>query len=146
MKPTCFILIFGISLFIPAISIAEHNTAESLKRRIAAVGSINIMTAEEAAAESSRAAQIPANAGAADGATVYNNSCVACHATGVAGAPKTGDVAAWTSRVEQGIATLVEHAVNGFQGQTGVMPAKGGNAALSEAEVAAAVKHMLDAL
>jgi len=73
------------------------------------------------------------------GAEVYKASCFACHGTGAAGAPKLGDKAAWKARIGQGMATLISHALKGFKG----MPAKGGNAALSDGEVKAAVKHLV---
>jgi cytochrome c5 len=74
-----------------------------------------------------------------DGATVYGAVCMACHASGVAGAPKTGDKAAWASRIASGTSTLVKSVVNG----KGAMPPKGGAADLSDAEVKAAVEHLV---
>lgn len=76
----------------------------------------------------------------ADGEEVYNRACVACHASGAAGAPIIGDAEAWGPRLEQGEETLYDHAINGFQ----AMPAKGGQPNLSDEEVKAAVDHMLD--
>jgi cytochrome c len=63
---------------------------------------------------------------------------------GVAGAPKVGDVAGWTDRIKQGMATLNDHAINGYQGANGVMPAKGGNMSLSDDEVKNAVTYMVE--
>ncbi len=80
------------------------------------------------------------------GEEVYNTVCTACHGLGVAGAPKFGDKAAWEARIAQGADTLVKHAIEGYQGKAGVMPAKGGNADLSDAEVKAAVEHMVAAI
>lgn len=71
-------------------------------------------------------------------------SCAACHTAGIAGAPKTGDVAAWSARISQGLETLYEHAIVGFQGAAGIMPAKGGNTALSDDSVKAAVDYMVE--
>jgi cytochrome c len=79
------------------------------------------------------------------GQRIYQQACQACHAAGLAGSPKTGDADDWGRRAGQGWATLVEHAVNGYQGEAGYMPAKGGQAQLSDDEVAAALAHMLDA-
>jgi len=76
---------------------------------------------------------------------VYNSACAACHAAGVAGAPKVGDAAAWSQRIGQGMDTLVKHAIEGFQGQAGYMPAKGGNPRLSDEQVRSAVQYMVDA-
>ena len=78
-----------------------------------------------------------------DGASVYQSACMACHAAGIAGAPRVGDVAGWADRIAQGADTLYAHAIQGFQGKAGVMPAKGGNMALSDDEVEAAVDHMV---
>lgn len=77
------------------------------------------------------------------GKAVYDSACVACHGTGVAGAPKLGDKAAWAPRIAQGMETLYTHSLKGFQGKTGVMPPKGGFANLSDAEVKAAVDYMV---
>jgi cytochrome c5 len=85
---------------------------------------------------------IPA-AQAADGKGTYDKACMACHAAGVAGAPKLGDKAAWGPRIAQGNDTLYTHAIKGFQGKKGVMPAKGGNASLADADVKAAVDYMV---
>lgn len=80
----------------------------------------------------------------AAGKRVYERACGVCHASGVAGAPRTDDATVWESRVAQGMAVLVEHAINGYQGESGYMPPRGGNSQLSDAEVAAAVAYMLD--
>lgn len=76
---------------------------------------------------------------AADGKAVYEKSCVACHAAGVANAPKLGDKAAWAPRTGAGKATLVATVKTG----KGAMPPKAGNAALTDDEIGAAVDYML---
>jgi cytochrome c5 len=73
-----------------------------------------------------------------NGQAVYTSTCVACHGTGAAGAPKVGDAGAWSARIAQGYDTLVQHAVQGIR----AMPAKGGNPDLDEVEVARAVVYM----
>ena len=90
------------------------------------------------------AAIAPAAVLAADGQAVYGKSCTVCHAAGVAGAPKLGDKADWGPRVAQGKDTLYKHAMEGFTGAKGQMPARGGNAALSDDDVKAAVDFMAD--
>lgn len=80
---------------------------------------------------------------AADGKATYDMACFACHAAGVAGAPKLGDKAAWAPRIEKGMDTLKKHAIEGFQGNSGVMPAKGGRTDLSDEQVNAAVEYMV---
>ncbi|GAA5013514.1 c-type cytochrome [Massilia kyonggiensis] len=72
------------------------------------------------------------------GQAVYNATCVACHGSGAAGAPKVGDAAGWGARIAQGYDTLVQHAVQGIR----AMPAKGGNPDLDDIEVARAVVYM----
>ncbi len=133
-------------------ALADHNSAESLANRVGAVGTLNIMTAEEAAAARAEAEAAAASAastevaaGPVDGAGVYNTACAACHGAGIAGAPAVGDAAAWADRIAQGIDTLYTHAVDGFQGAAGIMPPKGGNMALSDEQVHAAVDHMVEA-
>jgi cytochrome c5 len=81
------------------------------------------------------------------GPQVYNEACYLCHAApGVGGAPVLGEVAAWSERASQGIDLLSDHAVNGFQGSTGFMPAKGGRVDLSDGEIRSAVEYMLEQL
>ena len=80
---------------------------------------------------------------AAGGEGIYKTACVACHGAGIAGAPKPGDKAAWSARIAQGKPTLYDHAIRGYQGKAGVMPAKGGNSALADADVKAAVDYMV---
>lgn len=72
------------------------------------------------------------------GQAVYNATCVACHGSGAAGAPKVGDAGGWGARIAQGYDTLVQHAVQGIR----AMPAKGGNPDLDDIEVARAVVYM----
>lgn len=76
----------------------------------------------------------------AKGKEVYEKNCTACHAEGVAGAPKTGDKAAWSEHMAHGTEHMVENAVKGI----GSMPPKGGNPALSEEDVRAAVTYMME--
>ena len=66
-----------------------------------------------------------------------------CHAAGVAGAPKPGDKADWGPRIAQGKDLLYKHALEGFTGAKGMMPARGGGASLSDEDVKAAVDHMV---
>ena len=76
----------------------------------------------------------------ATGKMVYEKSCVACHVTGLAGAPKTGDKEAWSALMENGMEHLTESVING----KGAMPAKGGNSDLSDDEVKAAVGYIVE--
>jgi cytochrome c5 len=79
----------------------------------------------------------------ASGQDVYGKTCAVCHAAGVAGAPKLGDKADWGPRVAQGKDMLYDHALKGYTGKKGAMPPKGGNMALADADVKAAVDYMV---
>ena len=90
-------------------------------------------------------AQTPAAAEpSVDASGLYKQACAACHDMGVAGAPKVGDASAWSNRLSQGMETIYDHAINGFQGDMGYMPAKGGRADLSDDEVRAIVDYMVE--
>jgi len=69
----------------------------------------------------------------------YRTACMACHATGAAGAPKVGDKAAWKPRIAQGMATLVKHATEG----KGAMPPKGGRMDLTAAQIKSTIEYMV---
>jgi len=79
----------------------------------------------------------------ASGQAVYTATCFACHGAGVAGAPKLGDKADWEPRIAQGLDVLHQHAIAGYTGKKGAMPPKGGNTALPDADVMAAVDYMV---
>ena len=83
-------------------------------------------------------------AAALTGPQVYNTACLACHSTGVGGAPIVGDTAQWTDRIAQGSDVLYDHAINGFSGDamTPMLP-KGGRVDLSDQEVQDAVDYMI---
>ncbi|OZI43408.1 c-type cytochrome [Bordetella genomosp. 4] len=72
------------------------------------------------------------------GEQVFQAVCTACHTAGVAGAPKLGDKAAWAPFIQSGYDSMLNVALHG----KGAMPAKGGNPALSDYEVARAVVYM----
>ncbi len=73
----------------------------------------------------------------------YKSSCAVCHNTGVTGAPILGDKADWRKREDKGLGVLYVNAVNGYQGQEGYMPAKGGNPRLTDEVVKTVVDYML---
>nr|WP_313061345.1 c-type cytochrome [Moraxella sp. CTOTU49097] len=97
-------------------------------------------TAASAAATTTTAAATPVSADA--GEKLFGSVCTTCHTAGLMGAPKFGDKAAWAPRIAQGKDTLYKHAIGGYQGKAGVMPAKGGSQA-SDDEVKAAVDYMV---
>jgi cytochrome c5 len=108
-----------------------------------ATGDVAAKAADATTAAATGAAAAVAGAaagatGAVDGEKTYKGLCFSCHDMGIAGAPKLGDKAAWAPRVATGDALYVS-ALNGKN----AMPAKGGNPALSEAEVKASVDWMV---
>jgi len=89
-------------------------------------------------------ADVPADPKLAGSKALYDPNCAACHDSGMMGAPKPGDKAAWAPRIAQGNALLVSHANKGFKGKVGMMPAKGGNAKLTDEETTNIVNYMAD--
>lgn len=117
----------------------------AIEQRIDKIGEV-CMEGEDCvgggAAASDGGASAPAQvaSGPRDAETIYNTKCMACHATGAAGAPKTGDAAAWSARMEQGMDTVVQHAINGLN----AMPPKGTCMDCSDEEIEATVKYMVE--
>ena len=79
-----------------------------------------------------------------DGVAAYETACQACHGAGIAGAPKVGDKSQWGPRIAQGKETLYNHALHGFSGKTGVMPAKGGHSDWPDDVIKQAVDHIVE--
>jgi cytochrome c5 len=77
------------------------------------------------------------------GKEVWAETCQPCHGTGLGGAPMIGDKTQWAPRIAQGMDTLYGHALKGFVGKQGEMPARGGNDKLSDDAVKAAVSFMV---
>ena len=113
---------------------------EALAARIQPVGRIDF-GGDAAKDGGAPAAAGGAPAAPADPKTVYTTTCSACHAQSVAGSPKLGDKAAWAPRIKTGMDALYTAALKG----KGVMPPKGGNTALPDADVKAAVDYMVNA-
>ena len=97
-------------------------------------------TAASAAATTTTATATQVSADA--GEKLFGSLCTTCHTAGLMGAPKLADKAAWAPRIAQGKDTFYKHAIGGYQGKSGVMPAKGGSQA-SDDEVKAAVDYMV---
>lgn len=129
-------LLLGMGLWASGAMAAVE---DQIRSRIEPIGTVcvegedcgDILTAPAPAAASS---------GPRSGEEVYQSVCAACHNTGVAGAPKVGDASAWSPRIEKGMETLINHAINGFN----AMPAKGGCANCPDEEIQAAVEHMVE--
>lgn len=160
------LVIFTVAMFALANMISKRtigdrhleteDAQQQLAERIEPEGELCLEGEEDACEVEVTAVADAGDAGGADdagsdaepmsGEEVYNQACSACHAQGVAGAPEYGDEEAWEPRIAKGRETLLDHSINGFQGDAGYMPAKGGNANLSDEEVAAALDYMTDAV
>ena len=116
-------------LFTSSSHTASKEDEQRVLERIKPVGTVII-------------AEASAPKGSMTGEQVYAQICKTCHEAGLAGAPKAGDKAAWQPRIAQGEKTLLQHAIAGFQGKSGVMPPKGGNADLTDDEVHRAVVYL----
>ncbi|WP_240724621.1 c-type cytochrome [Halomonas borealis] len=120
---------------------ADDMSHDAIAERLAPVGELCLQGDDCGDGAASSASTSESAATDIDGAAAYGSACTACHDTGAAGAPKMGDAAAWGPRLDKGIETLYDHAINGLN----AMPAKGGNPNLSDAQVKAAVDHLVSA-
>ena len=136
--------------------LADTEYRREVQERTAPVGKVAVAGRDNSAlaiatpTTASAAAPVAATTAAATatalgGADAYTKVCAACHAAGIAGAPRYGDKAAWAPRLAQGIATLKTHALAGYQGKAGVMPAKGGRSDLADQSITNAVNYMVAA-
>ncbi len=156
---TVLFLVAQLISFIAGISLPPSSVKErALENRIARIGRVvigdpapvlvaaapSMMAPASAVSTAPAAASGPIVLAVADldpvkGQQIYSQACVACHMTGAAGAPMLTAKEDWSQRYEQGFATLVSHAVNGYN----AMPAKGGNLALSDEDINHAIAYML---
>ncbi len=152
------LMVFTVVIIVAAIGLNdEANYPEDpskladLEQRLAPVGQVfageegrQAMAAAQAAAAAAAQATV-AFGGSLDGGMIYTQVCQACHTAGIAGAPRL-EQAAWTDRMGQGVDVLVQHAIEGYQGAAGLMPARGGRMDLSDEQVRVSVQWMLDNL
>jgi len=129
----------------------DPSVTQRTQDRIAPVGAVYAgetgaaaQAAAQAAALAAAASQV-AYGGTLDGAVIYQNLCGACHTAGVSGAPKLVRTD-WSARIAQGMDLLHQHAIEGYQGDAGIMPPKGGNPALTDEQVVATVDWMVENL
>ena len=140
--PRQLIIVIALAFIVPVILISL--LATYVVRSTTSGGAGSDAMGEKAIAERMRPVGMVAFADSSGpkslqtGEAVYAGACSACHAAGIAGAPRTGDAAAWAPRIKQGFDLLVKHAVEGFK----AMPPKGGNSNLDSIEVARAVAFM----
>lgn len=152
-----FLVLVTIGLILFAIHLnktlppeADPVARQAALERIAPAGAVYAgatgaaQQAEAAKAAAAAAASQVAYGGTLDGSVIFNNLCTGCHTSGAGGAPKL-DAAGIGARVAaQGLDELVHRAITGFTGSAGVMPPKGGNPALTDAQVKAAVEWMVE--
>lgn len=145
-------LVVMMIIFIIAARIVGINEAADAERSAASVakitapmGEVSIAGEEDKSMMAAETATEVAEAGTSvDGKAVYEGLCTACHGVPGIGAPVLGNAEEWAPRIEKGIDTLYNSAINGFTGEQGfMMPAKGGNPALSDEEIKAAVDYMV---
>lgn len=145
------VLLIALGAYIYSGHPSPENPAKAklTEQRLAPVGGVYAgdtgraaIEAAAAAAKAAAASQV-AYGGTTDGKTIYGNLCHACHESGAGGAPMLSNKSAWSARIAQGEATLLKHAIEGFTGTEGMMPAKGGNPALSDEQVKATVEWMI---
>ena len=136
--------VFAILLVIVAgkltSDVSDYKPEEIVLENIKPVGQVYIAgESEPEAAPVAEAAVAVASSEPKSGEEVYNGSCVSCHGTGAAGAPKLGDTAAWAPRIAAGKDSLLDNAINGLN----AMPPKGLCMACSGAEIQAAIEYMV---
>jgi cytochrome c5 len=129
----------------------ESQYLNSVESRLQPVGKVAVAGQDNSALAIKADAGAAGQAGSAGGPALpksgdetFQQVCSTCHGAGIAGAPKAGDKGAWGPRIAKGKEVLYDHALKGFTGSSGVMPAKGGRADLSDDLVKAAVDHMVD--
>jgi len=153
-----FTLVLGLLIVIAILLIALSRSVGKNQREIvqadpaakAATLERIAPVAKLAVAGEDNSALAPAQQAAAaptqdlSGEEVYNMACVACHGAGVAGAPKFSDKSAWAPRIAKGLDMLHKHSIEGFQGDAGFMPPKGGRIDLSDQSVMNAADYMVN--
>jgi cytochrome c5 len=134
--------------FEAAQAMADKSLQSEVDQRIAPAGAVAVAGRDNSAlaiVAAPSAAAAPAAATPKNGEEAFKAVCSTCHGEGIAGAPKFGDHAAWAPRLAEGKATLYQHALQGYQGKAGVMPAKGGRPDLSDDLIRQAVDYMTKA-
>jgi len=130
------------------LALDDPNVRAAIDSRIEPIGHVVLLGSAELAAAAAAPVVVPERvATVLTGPQVYNEACFTCHSPpGVGGAPVLGDGTAWIDRVAQDMNTLIDHALNGYVGDQGFMPAKGGRVDLSDDEIISAVNYMLEQL
>lgn len=149
------LVVFAVFIWILATRMSDNTQGvytkesaeyqEAIAERIRPLGEVYLPGEEQMAAAPvvAAAAEPEPVAAALTGPQVYNQACLACHGAGIGGAPVLGETAVWSARIAQGQDTLYRHAIEGYTGEAGYMPPKGGRIDLSDQEVRDAVDYMV---
>ena len=151
------LMVIAIALFALARVVASHTQEKQMladtqyrrgvDARLEPFAHVAIAGADNSALAIQPTSAAPAAAAPAaptNGTELFEQACKACHGAGIGGAPKAGDPAAWAPRIAKGKDVLYDHALHGFTGTAGMMPAKGGRVDVSDDLVKQAVDHMMD--
>lgn len=140
IKPTLTALLVIFSIATVAQQSFERRTIE---KRIKPVGQVKLTTDPAPVAEQMEKPTKPttdvAQSTGQQGKEIYAKFCTVCHASGLAGAPKTHDKEDWASRQSKGLDALVASATKGLN----AMPAKGTCMSCTNAELKQAIEYML---
>ncbi len=138
-----FLILFTVVIFVIAriiapgtgkLADADPRIVAMVEQRIAPLGRVRTSPPDPAEMAQPAAATAPKS-----GEEVYKSVCGACHDSGVLKAPKFRDASTWGERLGKGLDALLATAISGIN----QMPARGGNPALSDDEIRAAIEHML---
>jgi len=139
----------NLAAFTASRSLDQVEFYATVEERIRPFGRVKL-PGEEHAPDELRVDEVPMaepHATTLSGPQVFNEACIACHGSGIAGAPTLTDSAGWEARIAQGMDTLYLHALEGYTGAAGgYMPPKGARLDLSDEEVTGAVDYMLSQL
>ena len=123
-------------IVLPSVSFAKHMSEDSMNKRTEPVAHVHVEGTEMAGPQ--MATEVVA--AVRTGESIYGSLCMACHSTGIANAPKTGDAATWSILMERGIDDLVNSAKAGKN----AMPPMGTCADCSDDELKSAIEHMIN--
>ncbi len=131
-------LLLAVSLgLLSALAVAQsNNVAKGIESRLERVGEV-CMAGEDCAAAPTASAS---SGEPRSGDEIYGSACATCHDAGVSGAPVLGEAGDWTDRIDKGMDTLYDHAINGFN----AMPAMGLCGDCSEEEIEVTVDYMVE--
>ncbi len=127
-------MVVGVATAGSVMAVSQDMSREAIAERIKPVAQVRIAGEEQMAGTQAQAE------GGRSGEAVYNQACVACHTTGVLGAPRKGNAEDWAPRLAQGMDIVLEHSINGLN----AMPPRGTCMNCSDEEILAAIEYMIE--